>query len=142
MIKTDGIVTALSWVKQIITLPVKERKKLRKICLKGIKLFKKGKESSEGEEIERFLKEDCDFIGFAVNISYVMENSKYDDELSALYVHPFSAPTLLYKVKNAPMLVVSNENLNYNKSSLQNIEMNKYNKKLMSILRNSRGIQG
>lgn len=142
MIKSDGIVTALSWVKQIIKMPVRERKKLRKLCLKGIKLFKKGKESAEGDEVERFLKDDCEFIGFAVNISYVMENSKHDDELEALYVHPFSGPTLLYKVKNTPMLVVANENLNYNKSSLQNIEMNKYNKKLMSILRNSRGIQG
>lgn len=142
MIKNDNVIAALTWVKQLITFPVSERKKLRKICLNGIKLFKKGKESDEGREAARFLKEDCEFIGYAVNISYVMENSKHEDELGCLWVHPFSGPTLLYKVKNAPMLVLSNENLNFNKSNLQYIEMNKYNKKLMSVLNNSRGIQG
>lgn len=142
MIKSDGIITALTWVKQLISVPITERKKLRKLCLKGIKLFKKGKATSDGEEAERFLREDCEFIGFAVNISYIMESSKHKDELGCLWVHPFSGPTLLYKVKNAPMLVVSNANLNYNKSSLENIDMNKYNKKLMSVLKNSKGIQG
>lgn len=142
MIKQNGIVSGLSWVLDLLQFPVPARRKVKKIALSGIRLFKKGKKSSEGEHVHQFLTEDCEFIGFALNMSYVMENSKYKDELNNVWVHPFSTPTLLYKVKGLPMLVVSNENLDYNNSALSMIESNKFNDELMRVLKNSRGIQG
>lgn len=142
MIKKDGIVESLSWVELLINLPSSTRKGIRKICLKGIKLFKRGEVSDQGDECVRFLKEDCKFIGYAVNICYVMESGSNKQEENSLWVHPFSVPTPLYKVKGSPLLVVGNENLEYNNSVLSKIPANKYNKELLNFIKGTKGIQG
>lgn len=142
MIKESGIVTALSWVKDMLSFPVSARKKIRRLTLDGILKFKKGKVSKESQEFVDGLKANGQFIGFATNISYIMENAKYDEELDSIWVHALSQPSLLYKLKGLPVLVVTNPNIEYNDSVLNKIENNKFNKELMKILKNSRGING
>jgi hypothetical protein len=142
MIKEDGIVTALSWVKDLLNFPVSARKKVRKMVLDGIKNFKKGKPSKEAEEFLELLKQEGQLVGFATNITYVMESAKYDDELESIWVHPLSEPSLLYKIKDMPILIVTNPNIEYNDSVLNKIEQNKYNKVLRKVVSNSRGLNG
>ncbi len=142
MIKEGGIVTGLTWVKDLLSFPVLARKKIRRLVLKGILNFKKGKPSEEAIELIEGLKKNGQFIGFATNISYVMENSPYDDELDSLWVHPLSEPSLLYKLKGLPVLIVTNPNIEYNDSVLNKIEYNKFNKELKNVLTNIRGLNG
>ena len=142
MIKEGGIVTALTWVRDLLSFPVSARKKVRRIILKGILNFKKGKPSQEANEFIDGLKKNGQFIGFATNVSYVMEDSPNDEELNALWVHPFSEPTLLYKLKGLPVLIVTNPNIEYNDSVLNKIDNNNFNKELKKVLTNIRGING
>lgn len=138
----DGIIQCLSWVELLLNIPSKTRKKMRKICLNGLNLFKKGKPSQEGSELVRFLKEDCEFIGYATNIQYVMESGETKEQEDSLWSHPFSIPTVLYKVKGVPMIVVANENLDYNNNVLDSIPSNKSNSELDDFIKGVKGIQG
>jgi hypothetical protein len=138
----EEIITSLSWVELLLAISGKARRGLRKKCLDGIRFFKKGKPSEQGDECVRFLKEDCTFIGYAVNICYVMEQGESKTEEETIWIHPFSVPSPLYKVKGVPLMVVGNENLDYNKNVLNNIPANKYNEELRDFITNVRGIQG
>lgn len=142
MIKENGIITALSWVKDLLLFSPSRRKKMRKLALESLKKFKQGKESDEGIELVRGLEEEAEFIGFVPNVSYVKEMAKDAEDLSSIFVHPFGSPTLLYKVKGKPILLLTNANLEYNKSKLEEIPHNKYQKKLMNVVKNTLGITG
>ena len=142
MIKEDGIVTALSWVRDMLTFSISARKKIRRLTLDGILKFKDGKETKEARELIEGFKNNSQFIGFATNISYIMENSKHEEELESIWVHALSQPSLLYKVKGLPVLIVTNPNIDYNNSVLNKIDGNEFNKELKKVLKNIRGING
>lgn len=142
MIKDGGVISGLSWVRDLLSFSVPHRKKVRRLIMDGILNFKKGKPSKEGTDFINYLKQEGQFVGFATNMTYVMENSKYDDELESIWVHPLSEPSLLYKIKDMPILIVTNPNIEYNDSVLNKIEQNKYNKLLHKVIKNSRGLNG
>jgi len=142
MIRESGIVTALSWVSTMLGMTRANRKKVRKLVLDGILKFKGGKISKEGRQFVDYIQQEGEFVGFATNMTYIMENSKYDDEQESIWVHPLSEPSLLYKIKDMPILIVTNPNIEYNSSVLEKIEQNKFNKELMKIVKNSRGLNG
>jgi predicted secreted acid phosphatase len=142
VIKDSGIVSGLSWVADILGFSVTNRKKVRRLVLEGILNFKRGKPSKEATDFVNYLKQEGQFVGFATNMTYVMENSKYADELESIWIHPLSEPSLLYKIKDMPILIVTNPNIEYNDSVLNKIEENKYNKILQKVIKNSRGLNG
>lgn len=142
MIKDSGVISGLSWVADMIGFSVAHRKKVRRLVMEGILNFKRGKPSKEATEFVNYLKQEGQFVGFATNMTYIMENSKHADELESIWIHPLSEPSLLYKIKGMPILIVTNPNIEYNNSVLNKIEANKYNKILHKIIKTSRGLNG
>lgn len=142
MIKEGGIVSALTWVLTMLKSSVSNRKKHFKIAMEGI-LHRdpSGKATEENTELVDFLLNDCEFVGFTPNISYIMANGS-KEERESIWVHPFSVPATLFKVKGKPLLIVANANLDYNDTVLSKIEHNKYSKDLIKSLKNIRGITG
>ena len=142
MLKEGGIVSALTWALTMLKSSARTRMKHFKIAIEGLlHRNKDGKITKENEEMVEYLLNDAEFIGFTPNISYIMPKGG-KEELDNLWVHPFSVPTLLFKVKDKPLLIVANANLDYNDSVLSKIEHNKYSKQLISSLKNIRGITG
>lgn len=140
MIKDHGIVTALSWVKDLLSFPSATRKRIKEQALKSIQLFKLGKRSKEADEFIKGLGE-CEFIGFAPNISYIKMKGTSDD-LQSIFVHPFSSPSLVYKVKGCPALLITNAYIDFNKTRLEKIPHNKFQDSLKGIIKDVRGITG
>ena len=135
MIREDGVVTGLSWVKTLLNAPVKARSKAKKLVLEAIKIFKKGKPSDEGDDLYALLtSKNVKFVGFTPNITYIKEKSEYRDELSALWCHPFSTYSLLYKHSDLPILIIANPNLEFNESCLKKISANSNIKELRNML--------
>ena len=142
MQKEKGIVTALTWVKNLIFSSLKFRKETKEIALEGILQHIGGEETPEMKEFLVFLKKEAEFIGFIPSVSYIKEKSSHKEELEAMFVHPFSVPTLLYKIKNRPALIIVNVNLSFNDSVLCKISENKYNEDIKNLERNVLGITG
>lgn len=113
----------LTWVWDLIKSKASHRKEARTLAEDAVKNFKKGNPSKEGDTLCSQLKKDFEFIGFAPNISYIKEKGP-KDQLEALWVHPFSVPTLLYKHKKLPYLVLVNGNLDFNNTRLSDIKQN------------------
>lgn len=128
-----AVVQALSWVFLLVKASVSQRKKARKLALDGIEHFKKGGPSKEGKDLVKDLKKNYHFVGFAPNVIYVKESGPKQD-LKYQWVHPFSVPTLLYKHKKLPMLVMVNGNLDLNDSRLRKIGKNVKLDELQNIL--------
>lgn len=143
MEKKNGIVTALSWVKNMVFSKVSHRKESRKIALEGILHHVGGKPTKEMKELVELLSSDAvEFIGFIPSVSYIKEKSSFKDELQAMFVHPFSSPTLLYKLKDSPVLLITNGNLDFNNSVLCKISENKYNEDIKNLEGGVLGITG
>lgn len=117
------VISALTWCRQLAAAPVKARKKARKLALDAIGHFKKGKASEEGKTLVESLEKDFTFVGFCPSVSYIKETGSKDD-LRAQWVHPFSTPSLLYKHKKLPVLIIANGNLDFNDSRLRKIDKN------------------
>jgi hypothetical protein len=111
---------------------VKKRLEWVKLVLNHIENFDKGKSKKEGEELIKELKKNYILIGFAPNITYVKHDGAKED-LKYQWVHPFGTPTLLYKHKKLPTLLLVNGNLDFNNSRLNKIDKNK-SLELQSIL--------
>ena len=143
MERKNGIVTALSWVKNMVFSKVSHRKASREVALEGILHHVGGKPTKEMKQLVELLKSDeVELIGFIPSVSYIKENSSFKDELQAMFVHPFSSPTLLYKLKDKPVLLVVNGNLDFNNSVLCKISENKYNEDIKNLEGSILGITG
>ena len=128
-----GIVTALTWAYTLTKAKIPDRKQVRKLVIDGLKKFKKGKVSEEGTKFVKNLQKDFEFVGFAPNIFYIKESGpKKHTEVQ--WVHPFSVPTLLYKHKKLPYLILTNPNLDFNDSRLRQIDQNVSLEELQNIL--------
>jgi hypothetical protein len=143
MEKSGGIVTALSWVKNMVFSKTTHRKRSKEVALEGILHHIDGKVTKKMDELVTILKSDeVEFIGFIPSVSYIKENSSSKDELQAMFVHPFSSPTLLYKMRDIPVLLIANGNLDFNDSVLCKISENKYNEDIQKIAQAILGITG
>ena len=138
MIKENGIVQALTWVKQFLLSSISIRKKHFQICLNGI-LNRTGKVKDENKFLVELIKNN-EVIGMATNINYLLVDGD-SEESKYIYVHPFSTPTILVKMKNIPCLILVNPNLDYNNSMLHRIEYNKY-VELLNDMKSLKGISG
>lgn len=117
------VYSALTWCYQLVKSTRGHRQKAKRLALNAIKHFKKGEASKEGDELAKELKENYEFIGFIPSVSYVKEKGTKKD-LQAIWVHPFSTPTLLYKHKKLPVLVVVNGNIDFNDTRIRKIDKN------------------
>lgn len=116
----------LTWATTILDSEEKERPEFVELILKSILNFKNGESSDEGKKAVSFLKNDCHLIGFCPSTTYIMPKNRGEGSLDVFWEHPFSIPTLLYKHKKLPFLVLSNGNLDFDDSRL--IKMNKLKK--------------
>lgn len=112
----------LSWAMTMLNADVGEREDFVGFVLDSIKNFKKGEVSPEGKEAVAFLKNDCHLIGFCPSTTYIMHKERGEGSLNVFWEHPFSIPTLLYKHKKLPFLILSNGNLDFDDSRL--VKMN------------------
>jgi hypothetical protein len=127
------VITALTWAYQLTKSKIPDRKKVRHLVMNGIKNFKLGKPSKAGDDLVKSLKKDFEFIGFSPNIMYIKEDGpKKHTEVQ--WVHPFSVPTLLFKNKKLPYLVLVNPNLDFNDSRLRKIDQNLSLEELQGVL--------
>ena len=147
MIKGNGVVQALSWAVTFVCMSAKRRAKDVQIAIRGFwnrvnYLANGGQINPDMVECINTIMDNSELVGIAPNVSYMMvKGSK--EELECMWVHPFSVPTLLLKVKDAPILIMANANLDYNDSVLTKIEHNEYHEELMKTLkRYTRGITG
>jgi len=106
------------------------RKKAKHIALSAIIKYNKGEVTKEGKDLAKFLSESCDFLGFIPHISYIKDRSRAKDELKSIWVHPFGQRTMLYKIKNYPILVIANSSLELDDSALAKVKGNENNPRL------------
>ena len=125
--------SVLSWAQNILKSPQATRKEATQIALDGISKFNKGKISEEGKNLVKYLKSDCELIGFIPHVAYIKENSRIKSELNAVWVHPFAQRTLLYKIKDMPCLLIVNSSISKDDSALRAIEGNHTIDELLNI---------
>lgn len=116
----------LSWSVTLLDADENERKELIDLSYDSIRGFKKGEDSEEGNDAVNFLKGECEMIGFCPSTTYIMHRPRGEGSLDVFWEHPFSIPTLLFKHKKLPFLILSNGNLDFDSSRL--IKMNKLSK--------------
>jgi hypothetical protein len=115
----------MKWVNILMLGNSRERSALVNDVIDAVKIFKKGKISEEGKHYASLLKSDkVEFIGFTPNITYIRAHSTDKEDLDVLWDHKFSAPTLLYHVKDSPIMILVNPNVAYNDSRLLEIDEN------------------
>jgi len=103
----------------------KQRQNVVDAVKSAIKIFKKGKESVEGDNAFDFISSNkVELIGVVPNINYIRVQSRVKEDLEALWDHHFSVPTLLYRIKDSPFLLLANPNVEYNHSKLLEIASN------------------
>ena len=109
----------LSWAVTMLDAEESERVEFVDLILDSIKNFKKGEPSEEGNQAVSFLKNDCKLIGFCPSTTYIMATPRGEGSLDTFWEHPFSIPTVLYKHKKLPFLILSNGNLDFDDSRLR-----------------------
>jgi hypothetical protein len=127
------------WANIIMWGDGKMRKKIVDAVHVATAIFKKGKETKEGKEFQKLIKSSkVELIGFCPLIHYIRVDSSHADDLQPIWEHKFSAPVLLYQLKDAPVMLLINPNGAYNHSILADIPDNDH----IEEIRNLRGIIG
>jgi len=115
----------MKWANIILWGTGQQRIEVVKSVIRSVKIFKKGKPTKEGAEYQKLLMSNkVDLVGFVPNITYIRVNSPQKDDLEVLWDHRFSAPTLLYHLKDSPIMLLVNPNVAYNNSRLLEIDEN------------------
>lgn len=115
----------MRWANIIMWGDSKDRTNVVRRVIDAVKIFKKGKPTKEGEHYSDLLKsKKVDFIGFVPNVSYIRASSNDPEDLDVIWDHRFSVPTLLYHVKDSPIMLLVNPNVAYNDSRLIEIDEN------------------
>lgn len=147
MLKSHGVVQALTWAVTFLYMSVKRRSADVKTAIRGFwnrieRLTAEKEINQDMLECINTIMDNSELVGIAPNVSYMMVKGD-KEEMESMWVHAFSVPTLLLKVKGTPMLVMVNANLEYNDSVLTKIKHNEYHEELMKTLkRYTRGITG
>ena len=115
----------MKWAQILFNGNGKQRMEVVKAVIEAVKIYKKGKTSKEGEYFYNLITSDeVELVGFAPNITYIRANSSDKSDLEVLWDHRFSVPTLLFHLKDSPVMLLVNPNVNYNDSRLMEIEEN------------------
>ena len=115
----------MKWVHILFMGTPKERIQVMRAVVDAVKIFKKGKPSKQGQYFHELINSDkVEVIGFVPQITYIRVNSEDKSDLEVLWEHKFSVPTILYHLKDSPIMLVVNPNMDYNDSRLLEIEGN------------------
>lgn len=141
---TGPVRSFLTWVKTLMNSDKKDRRKLKNRILNDIKDTKQGLSNGkadpyQGKKLYEALKDAAKFklIGFAPNVMYLKEDGS-PDQLSTVWVHAWGMPTLLYKHKKFPMLIMVGPGIRFNKTLLSEID----EEQLKEWMGNIQGITG
>jgi hypothetical protein len=109
----------LTWNMTLLKFSEKEREKMIDLVYDSILKFENGVEATQdGIDAVGFLKEECKLVGFAPSINYIMHKERGEGSLECFWEHPFSIPTLAFKHKKLPLVILSNGNIEFDKSKL------------------------
>lgn len=115
----------MKWANILMHGTSKERIEVVKSTIEAVKIFKKGKPSKEGENAYDLITSDkVELVGFVPNVSYIRATSSDPEDLEVIWDHRFSAPTLLFQLKDSPIMLLVNPNVAYNDSRLLEIDAN------------------
>jgi hypothetical protein len=121
----------LTWAETMIATPIKQRKIWVEKIIAGIRSYREPKtKNPDMESQKKYLsdmlenEDDVELIGFAVNSSYIKVDSPHEEELGALFIHPFGTPQLLYKHKKLPMLLIVGPGIRLDESILEEVSGN------------------
>lgn len=90
------------------------------------------KVSSFDPEVQKFVsnlknEKGFKFIGFSDVITYIKESGS-DDQMQAIWEHPFGSAALLYKVEGLPALIIAGPDIELNDSIRNRIPANRHRK--------------
>lgn len=123
-----GVRDYLSWVETILKLPQEARLKMVDAVISSIASYREkiGGKTEEQKYLSEILKnqEDVELIGFSVNAMYVKAESEFQDELEAIFVHPWGTPVLAYKHKRLPIVFLVGPGVRFNESVLDEVKGN------------------
>jgi len=109
----------LTWNMTLLKFTESERKKMINLVYDSILKFENGTEATqEGIDAVSFLKDDCHLVGISPSITYIMHRERGEGSLECFWEHPFSIPTLAFKHKKLPLIILSNGNIEFDESKL------------------------
>lgn len=111
----------LTWAVTMLDFEQEERLEMVEDVLQSILTYQKGEVSPEGEDAVAVLQNECKLIGFVPSVTYIMHKERSEGSLEVFWEHPFSIPTLLYKHKKLPFLILSNGNIDFDVSRLTKV---------------------
>lgn len=113
------------WYKELRKMNSSAREKLIEIVLENIRRDGdlKDQPTLEGTKLVQMLKRECEFVGFAPNVTYLKCQGK-KDELQASFVHPWAMTTLVYKHKKLPILIYANAGMRKDQMLLAELPFN------------------
>lgn len=120
---------ALKWFDLILKCGEKKRQQIRLSVLNALNKFSdKGEGHSDtraGTELSMLLQDkgEYEYIGITPNVMYAKEKGEPRD-LNAVWVHPWGSPTLLYKHKRLPVVLMVNPGIRFNESMLREMKFN------------------
>lgn len=122
------------WANIFFCGTAKQRQAVVRAVIQAVGIFQKGVSSAKGKEaVELLTSNKVELIGVVPNINYMRVQSRCEEDLEVLWDHRFSVPTLLYRIKDSPFLLLVNPNVEYNESKLLEIDANADLKELRDI---------
>jgi len=132
---------ALHWFILLLTTKSAKsyRKKMREEVMKGLHGFSLkgekfyGKDNEAGIALVKELNENFEYMGFTPNVQYIKENEE------GWWVHPWGTPTLLFKHKKLPIVVMTNPGIRLDSNFLKEMEYNEYIRELRGEMKGFTG---
>lgn len=115
----------MKWANILLWGTAKQRVEVVRAVIESVKIYKKGKPSKQGSEFYKLITSNkVELVGIVPNISYIRATSSDKSDLDVIWDHRFSGPTLLYQLKDSPIMLLVNPNVAYNDSILTEIDAN------------------
>jgi hypothetical protein len=97
------------WFNEVLELDSRGREAFIQDCLDEISRSGSidDRPTEDGQALVKFLKQDCDFVGFNPNLVYARGKGA-DKDMRVKFVHKFGYPTLVYKHRKMPILISAN----------------------------------
>lgn len=135
-VKAGYSVGGLSFWNDFEKYTLKERHECHEESLGALSIFKKGRISEEGKKLTDLFKsgKEYRFLGMVPLMYYFRVTSRSQEDLKALWEHPFSMFTMAYEHKSLPLIILCNANIEYNDSVLAHIDGNKGLREMKDIL--------
>ncbi len=114
------------WFKEILQMTEAERKNLVEEILRAVSTegSTSDRPTASGVALVKFIRKECDLVGFTPNIWYVKAVGPKSD-LKDTFIHKWGYPTLLYKHKKLPYTIQVNPGMRKDRMLLAEIPGNR-----------------